>query len=83
MYEDERGSLPDWTERERLRDLIWIKGNSSTFWSIAQQGYKEFGPGVVAIETTSYSADKGMKCAYLSQEMTEEFDNMGLQQMIE
>ena len=50
---EHRRRIPEWAEKERLSDLAWIAQNMPEFWSAAQGGFKKFGRGAVAVDTTA------------------------------
>ncbi|RLC64269.1 MAG: hypothetical protein DRI48_07765 [Chloroflexi bacterium] len=82
MREREGSGIPDWAERERVSDLVWIWENLHVFWPTAQQGYKEFGRGAIVVDTTCHPAGKGNPFIYLPQGYVEETDDIDAQRMV-
>lgn len=51
MQSAERRYIPDWAQKERSSDLLWIGENLYVFWPAAQQGFQESGRGALVIDT--------------------------------
>lgn len=51
MWKSERERIPEWAERERTRDLAWIRENLEVLWSAAERGYQALGKGVLVVDT--------------------------------
>lgn len=82
MTERERRRVPAWAERERSGDLAWIKENLHVFWPAVQQGYEEFGRGVIVVDTTSRPTGAGHPFIYLPQEGVERTADTDAQRMV-
>jgi hypothetical protein len=64
----ERRKIPDWAQRERLRDFEWIGENLESFWPLAKEVSKESGRGAIVVDTTSQPTEgKGHPFGYFSQ----------------
>ena len=71
----ERGKIPDWARRERLRDFEWIGENLGSFWPLAKEVFKESGRGAIVVDTTSQPTGEGHPFGYFSQEDLEKFED--------
>jgi hypothetical protein len=74
MPENERKRhLPEWAERERLSDMVWVTENFFVFWPIAQVGYEQSGRGAITVDVTVQPVPgKGHPIWYLPQELVGE-----------
>jgi len=82
MTERERGRFPAWAERERARDLAWIRENLHVFWPVAQRAYDELGRGAIVVDTTSRPTGEGHPFGYLPQEKVEETGDEDAEPMV-
>ena len=68
----ERRKIPDWAQRERRRDLDWIRENLDSFWPKAKEVFQESGRGAMVVDTTSRPTGEGNPYAYFPQEVMAE-----------
>lgn len=50
---EQRRRVPEWAERERTADLVWIAQHLDVLWPAAQQGYQALGRGAVVVDITT------------------------------
>jgi hypothetical protein len=74
--------IPDWAQRERWVDLVWITDNLPAFRSAANVAYEALGRGAVVVETTYPAACGGHPAAYLTQEQLARYEDAAIDRLI-
>ena len=77
--------IPNWAEKERSRDLSWIRDNLPIFWPAAQAGYEKVGRGALGIDTTqtfAHSGGVGHPFSYLDQATVEQQGDEDTKRMV-
>ena len=74
--------IPDWAQRERWVDLVWITDNLPTFYSAAGIAYEVLGRGAVVVETTYHTQGGGHPAAYLTQEQITRYEDVDIDRLI-
>ena len=72
MPEREERRFPEWAERERARDLVWIQENLFIFWPVAQQAFEEVGRGAIVVDTTIQLEGAGNPFGYFERGVIEQ-----------
>lgn len=53
MSERRPDRIPEWAQRERTRDLLWLQENLHIFFPAACLGFEEAGRGAIVTDTTT------------------------------
>jgi hypothetical protein len=78
----EKREFPNWANRDRQRDLEWIRQNLPIFWPVAIATYKEIGRGAIVIDTTSKPTGEGHPFGYIPQELVEQEDDEDIKRLV-
>lgn len=65
--------MPEWAQRERLSDMVWIAENLSVFWPAASRMFAEAGRGALVVDTSvRVGESEGHPFGYIPQDLVEE-----------
>jgi hypothetical protein len=79
----ENPKIPDWAQRQRQADLVWITENIDAFWTAASTAFQDVGAGAIVVDTTVQPiADSGHPFGYFSQELIEQQANEDTVRMV-
>lgn len=81
MARKERGPIPNWAERERTGDLLWIAENMHVLWPLAQAALASAGIGALFIELT-IRYGTGHPILYVPKEDVEQLDDPDMMRML-
>lgn len=72
----EKKRIPEWARKGRENDLTWIQENLDIFNIAATIGHKDFGRGVIVVDTSLQSVEgMGHPFGYFSMEQIEDYDD--------
>ena len=71
-----RPNIPEWAEKERLSDQLWIQDNFHILWPAAKTAFNDLGRGAIVVDTTSQPIPgAGHPFGYFSREQLGEHDD--------
>lgn len=78
-----RPDVPEWAQKERLSDQLWLQDNFHILWPAAKTAFNDFGRGAIVVDTISQPIPgAGHPFGYFSREQLEEYDDEDTKRMV-
>ena len=75
--------IPEWAQKERLSDQLWVQDNFHILWSAAKTAFNDFGRGAIVVDTTSEPIPgAGHPFGYFSRTQLEQHDDEDTKRLV-